>query len=167
MTGQAMWLDIPVGDWLQAVSGFLGVIVTIGATLWIDRGLRRRREIRHIRAAVRNMSAIATNFIEQMPPAMAELNDATFASTAEISFLREIDKFRYVSARADIDDADKWAALKQFVVRLDTHEPMLRTECRLVTGDDVTAPVYAINIEKVGQAYSEIASEARDLVKAL
>ncbi|WP_226636722.1 hypothetical protein [Brevundimonas poindexterae] len=58
VTSGPLLLGIPAGDWLQAFSGIIGVVLTVLVTLWIEgrrRQAEERADLRIVETAVRDL----------------------------------------------------------------------------------------------------------------
>jgi len=112
---EAIFIGVKVGDWLQAVSTVLGILATVGVTLWIERRTRTARDVEdnaRLKAVVselRNANEHLVNALESEEP-RETTNIEIFV--AVIGLADAIEGYRFVREDTRTKDVETWRHLK-------------------------------------------------------
>jgi len=101
-------LGIAAGDWLQACAGFVGVIFTIAAAVWIER----RRDRKDAKAGLNRLDRALVE-LREAATAAATVKENTPHATALPIIMRMVDARQravFLFSRMEIDDFDFWSA---------------------------------------------------------
>jgi len=165
VTSAPSLLGISAGDWLQALSGIIGVALTVLVTLWIE-GRRRhseeRADLRIVDTAVRDLSS-ALDACEAPLPQDQDLRSRLALATAAQKRLHEAHPgYEFARAQTVVRDLNIFRELRYLDAALAGQTATINSEYNILLGGSgrVTDAVLQVNQAKV----SEIAAYLRPFV---
>ncbi|SMF70636.1 hypothetical protein [Allosphingosinicella indica] len=159
-------LGIPAGDWLAAAGGIIGVILTVIATLWIER--RKGAQIKKpFRRAVVELSVALKRVIE--PRIWADcgseaVNEVIINQQVLMQILQRYDFARSLYKTYDLD---VWDAVRALDMQIDASKPLLEKELHIMSTVSNHQSVFDINQENVSSAAYLMAFECDRVMREM
>lgn len=171
---EASFLGISAGDWLQAFSGIVGVVLTVLVTLWIEwrrRSSEERADLRIVDTAIRDLQS-ALDACEAPPPEDQNLQGrVTWAADAQKRLYEALPGYEFARSQAVVRDLSVFRELRYLDSALKNSAANIGSEYNILLGASgrVTGPVLAVNQAKVAEIAAYLrpfANKASDALRA-
>lgn len=153
--------SISAGDWLQALSGVVGVSATIWATLWLEERKRlaqRRAEQRLLHEALVLLQAAVPAAAKPLD-ATKPFNERRLTTIAHFELIRAgLQSLAYAREGFRIPTYNLWKALDTLDTVVALSAERIAREERLVRGDHISEAVLAISREHL-EAFAQEAMQ--------
>lgn len=152
---------VTAGDWLQALSGVVGIAMTVLVTLWIE-GRRRlseeRADLRIVDRAVRDIQN-ALDACEVPLPAAQDLQARlALASAAQKKLYEALPGYEFARTQTVIRDLNVFRDLRHLDGALQSVTAQIGSEYSILLGGagPVTEPVLRVNQTKIGDIVTHL-----------
>lgn len=169
MTGEAIFLGITAGDWLQALVTVIAVIATIRGTLYIERQSREAasvEDMNRVRAAVKAIQHAAGAIRAGLPDDATNYQHYSQSMTMQTELKVALDMYRFVRADAKVKDLRLWQPLKNLDEVIGKHGQTIESELRSLATSGHHTSVFNINRDKVMAASAPIDDAAKAALTA-
>ncbi len=170
LTHWKSFTSIEPGDWLQALSGVVGVSATIWATLWLEerkRMAQRRADQRLLREALVMLEAVVPAAARPLDMAKP-FNERRLMTIGHFELLRVgLQSLAYAREGFRIPSYNLWNALDSLDTVVGLSAERIAREERIVRGDHVTEPVLAISREHLEAFAADAVQPVNAAVAAL